>query len=180
MPDITMFNLALTLLPSDLSDFDSTQFAALLERAEGRVIRLIPRQLPAGLFGMRFIVQQKNQPPEEYVFYDVNLPPAHQEHIRTHELAHIALGHPTRVMTPKQMAALLRNSARFSENLKEISCRADDPQELDAAQLDRDQDAEKLTRVIYQRRLSARQKKHWSRNSSQDDLDDLFHHLGID
>ncbi len=180
MPDITIFDLALKLLPSDLSDFDSTQFAALLERAEGRVIHFIARPLSVGLFGMRIIVQKKNRAPEEYVFYDSNLPPAHQEHIRTHELAHIALGHPTRVMTPKQMANLLRKTTRAPENLKEISCRADDPHELDAEQLAQDQDAERLTRLIYQRKLLARQRKHWGKNSSQQDLDDFLHRLGID
>jgi hypothetical protein len=44
----------------------------------------------------------------------------------------------------------------------------------------RDQDAERLTRLIYQRILLSRQQRRWRRNSSQNDLDDFFHRLGID
>ena len=179
MDAITDLDLALRLLPSDLADFGPAQFAARLEQMEGRVIRFAPLAMPPGYFGLRLIVSEEEQPAEEYVFYASHLPAAHQEHIKTHELAHVALGHPTLIMTPNEVDEIRQDPVRMTSLLIEISCRANDPHQFDRARLARDQDAERLTRMIYQRRLIARQLKNWCSNSSQADLDGLLRRMGI-
>ncbi len=125
-------------------------------------------------------VERKNGLAEAYVCYGTSLPPAHQEHIKTHELAHIALGHPMPVLKPKRLHAIMRDPTKAIGLAQEICCRANDPRRATNEQLMRDQEAERLTRLIYQHMLVDRHKRRLERNSSQDDLDNFLHRLGID
>lgn len=54
-----------------------------------RPIELVPRPLPAGLYGARLA-----GPSRDYIIYEQNTALVHQDHIKAHELGHILAEHP--------------------------------------------------------------------------------------
>jgi hypothetical protein len=167
MPDLETF------------DFSIETLAQRVEEMEGRPIRFVPADLAVSLFGARVMVAAADKV-IEYIVYNEKLPAFHRDHVKLHELAHGMLGHPTLILRDHELDWLLQNAPEAASLWPQISCRASDPRQFSGERLVRDQEAERLTRVIYQRILLSRQKKGWRRNSSQDDLDGFFRHLGID
>ncbi len=173
------------LLP-DPEGFSNETWARRLEDFEGRAILFVGVSLPPSYFGSRIIVTEETEgadgrlyPTAEYVLYEQRLPPVHREHIKTHELAHAALGHPTLVLSGEELEALFANP-RIEERLRSVCCRASSPGRSPEPYLMRDGEAERLTRIIYQRVLLARQKRRVSRHSSHQDLDRELRRLGLD
>ncbi len=58
-----------------------------------RPIEAVAWEMPAGYFGARVATDHC-----DYIIYERNTPPIHQDHIKCHELAHILAGHPTGVI----------------------------------------------------------------------------------
>ncbi len=163
----------------EMLDFSIETLAHRVEEMEARPIRFVPADLEVYLFGARVLVAAPDKVIESIV-YNEKLPAFHRNHVKVHELAHAMLGHPTLIVRQEELDWLLQNVSEAASLWPEISCRASDPRQFSGERLIRDQDAERLTRLIYQRILLSRQQKRWRRNSSQDDLDDFFHRLGID
>lgn len=173
------------LLP-DPASFSNELWARYLEQFDGRAILFAGVRLPPAYFGSRVIVTEETEgtdgsvyPAAEYVLYEERLPPVHQEHIKTHELAHIALGHTTLVVSPEELESLLLDQ-QFVNRFPALCCRASGPNRSTESYLVRDDEAERLTRLIYQRVLLARQQQSVRRHSSQHDLDRELRRLGLD
>lgn len=60
-----------------------------------RPIETVAWEMPSGYFGARGATEHC-----DYIIYERNTPPIHQDHIKCHELAHILAGHPTGVIDP--------------------------------------------------------------------------------
>lgn len=180
------FELVIPRLVPDVEHFSAEAFARRLEKFEGRAIYFVALPLPRGHFGARIIVIGETEnhegviyPAGEYVIYADWLPPVHREHVKTHELAHIALGHPTLTLTSDELELVAENPERLAR-LYTICCRALTPDGADETQVLRDQEAEDLTRIIYQRVLDARHRRSLTRYSSQEDYEHAFRRLGLD
>ncbi len=173
------------LLPGPES-FSNEAWARRLEEFEGRAILFAGIRLPPGYFGARVIVTEGTEatdgtlyPAAEYILYEERLPPVHQEHIKTHELAHMALGHPTLVASPEELAQILADQ-QLATRFPNLCCRASSPNHSDESYLAVDGAAERLTRIIYQRALLAKQQQRVRRHSSHQDLDRELRRLGLD
>jgi len=171
------------LLP-DPASFSNETWARRLEEFEGRAIFFVGICLPPSYFGGRVIVAEETAsadgtlyPAAEYILYERRLPAVHQEHIKTHELAHIALGHPTLVVSPTELESLLQDQ-QLATRFPSLCCRASN--RAPESYLVRDGDAERLTRLIYQRVLLARQQQRVRHHSSHQDLDRELRRLGLD
>lgn len=181
---MSRFDFALTLVP-DPEHFSTENWVRRLEQFEGRSIHFVGLRLPPGCFGGCIIVTEETEgrdgiqyPVTEYVVYANDLPAAHREHVLAHELSHITLGHPTVVLSPEQFATWTPNSL-LSMPDPYFACRASDTTHS-STWLEIDQEAERLTRLIYQRVLLARQRAGLSRYSSQQDFERGLRRLGID
>jgi hypothetical protein len=181
---MSQLDFALTLVP-DPEHFSTETWVRRLEQFESRVILFVGLRLPPGCFGGCIIVTEESEsldgiryPATEYVVYANDLPAAHREHVLAHELAHITLGHPTVVLSPEQFASWSPHSI-LSVATPHFSCRASDTIHP-SARLAMDQEAERLTRLIYQRVLLARQRAGLGRYSSQQDFERGLRRLGID
>ncbi len=159
-------------------DFSIERLAQRVEEAQAKPIYFMQMDLGRYLFGARVMVAMPGQV-VEYVICNEKLPAFHRDHVKVHEMAHIMLGHPTLLLHTQELNWLLQNAPEAATLWPEICCRASDPRQFSGARLARDQDAERLTRLLYQRLLLSRQKNRWHRNSSQADLDDLFSRLGV-
>ena len=172
------------LLPDPVS-FSNDLWARHLEQFEGRAILFTGVRLPPGYFGSRIIVAEETEgmdgnvyPAAEYVLYEQRLPSVHQEHIKTHELAHIALGDTTLVVSPEELEHLLSDQ-QMAARFPTLCCRASGPSRSTEDYLVRDGEAERLTRLIYQRVLLSRQQQSVRRHSSHQDLDRELRRLGL-
>lgn len=181
---ISQFDFALALVP-DPEHFSTENWARRLEQFESRSIHFVGLRLPPGCFGGCIIVTEETEglggvryPATEYVVYANDLPATHREHVLAHELSHITLGHPTVVLSPEQFANWSPNSI-LSVTTPYFSCRASDTTHS-SSRLETDQEAERLTRLIYQRVLLARQRAGLRRYSSQQDFERGLRRLGID
>ena len=179
-------DLVLRRLLPDPASFSNELWARHLEQFEGRAILFTGVCLPPAYFGSRVIVTEETEgtdgsvyPAAEYVLYEQRLPPVHQEHIKTHELAHIALGHTTLTVSPEELETLLLNQ-QMATRFPTLCCRASSPIHSTEDYLLRDGEAERLTRLIYQRVLLARQQQSVRRHSSHQDLDRELRRLGLD
>ena len=181
---LSRFDSALALVP-DPEHFSTENWARRLEQFESRSILFVELSLPPGCFGGCIIVTEETEglggiryPTTEYVIYASGLPPAHREHVLAHELAHITLGHPTVVLSPEEFTNWNPRSV-FSTNTPYFSCRASDPTNS-SPRLVLDQEAERLTRLIFQRVLLVRHAAGLGRYSSQEDFERGLRRLGID
>lgn len=74
----------------DFSHCTLDSFSRRLEQKRERRIEFVPWPMPASLFGAWFTTADA-----EFIFYDQDAVPVHQDHIKLHELAHILCGHKT-------------------------------------------------------------------------------------
>jgi hypothetical protein len=153
-------------LDYDFSRFTLDGFKDWLERRRGRPIVFVPRAMPATLFGAW--VQGIDA---DYVFFEQDTPLIHQAHNQLHELAHMICGHPTVVVGPQQVGALLRHAGSitdptlFVESLLLRSAHSDE-HELEA---------ETLTALIQERVLQhARLDALWQGISTERAVGDHF------
>ena len=183
---MTDLDLVLRRLLPDPDSFSNETWSRRLEKFEGRAIFFAGICLPPSYFGGRVIVTEETEgadgtlyPAAEYILYERRLPPVHQEHIKTHELAHTALGHSTLVVSPEELEQLLTDQ-QIATPFTRLCCRASGPSQSAESYVIRDGEAERLTRLIYQRVLLARQQQRVRRHSSQQDLDRELRRLGLD
>jgi hypothetical protein len=181
---LSAVELSLRLVPQP-EDFSFEAWALALEHFESRAIRWVEMPLPPGYFGGCIVVAQEGEgydgvryPTTEFVISASGLAPALREHVRAHELAHIALGHPTVTLSEEQFANWAPDRA-VPEHTPYFACRAADPRRA-SPRLARDQQAEELTRRIEQRVLLARQRVGLHQYSSQQDLDRGLERLGLE
>ena len=177
-PSLSPVELALELVPGP-KDFTLEGWAQQLEQFESRAIRFVEMPLPPGCFGGCIVVIQEAEgrdgtryPATEFVIVATGLAPALREHVQAHELAHIALGHPTVVLSQEQFANWTLHRA-VPADTPYFACRAADPRRA-TPRLTLDQQAEELTRRIEQRVLLARQGAGLRRYSSQQDLESAW------
>ncbi len=180
------FELVMRRLVPDAEHFSAPAFARRLEKFDGRAIFFVGLTLPPGYFGARIVVSEETEnsegliyPAAEYVFFSDRLLPAHREHVKIHELAHIALGHPTLVLSATDLDDLAASPPTLSK-FSDLCCRAADPRHFSTLGLARDQEAERLARLIYQRIFLTKQRQGLARHSSQQDLELGLQRLGID
>lgn len=183
MPD-SSFDGDISFLCPDVENFSAERWARHLESIDAKRFVFLPLPLPRGYFGARLIVvnnqlEQEDAATTEYICYADWLPAVQAEHVKAHELAHSALNHPTLILSESELEGF-RANASDPRLWRLACCRASNPLQLADEQLAQDQEAERLARLIYQRKFGAREKKRWGRNSSQDDMDGFFHRLGID
>ncbi len=161
-------------------DFSIDAWARRLEHFEGRAIFFLAFDFPPGFFGARIIVDEPTSGPDdvvfpmaEYIFFADSLSPVHTEHVKAHELAHIALGHPTLVLP----AGVWHEPSILTESVERnahVCCRAAIDTQAVALNPDPiDQQAEDLTRMVYERVLTYR------RLQSGSALEQKLQHLGI-
>ncbi|NPV75168.1 MAG: hypothetical protein HPY59_02215 [Anaerolineae bacterium] len=107
----------LTDLNYDFRAFTIEHFANWIEKAKGREIHLIPWQMPSGLFGAWM---SDGENPREFFFFRENAERLLQIHIQLHELSHYLCGHPTKIITKKQIQDALEKGIAlpFDEMVK--------------------------------------------------------------
>jgi hypothetical protein len=183
---LTDIDLILRRLLPDPDSFSNETWARRLEEFEGRAILFAGIRLPPSYFGGRVIVTEETEgangtlyPAAEYILYEQRLPSVHREHIKTHELAHMALGHSTLVVSPTELEKLFTEE-QIATRFPNLCCRASSPSRSAESYLVRDGEAERLTRLIYQRVLLTRQQQRVRRHSSHQDLDRELRRLGLD
>jgi len=175
---------ALTRLVPSPEEFSIETWASLLEKFEERAIQFVGLDLPPGYFGACIIVTEASEgvgrvwyPLTEYIVYSNDLAPIHREHVKAHELAHIALGHPTLILSPEEFVNCSPELIHC-RSLSHLCCRAADPHDQASFVRD-DEDAEMLTRLVYQRVLVARQHRGLRQQSSQEEFERGIQRLGI-
>jgi hypothetical protein len=84
----------------DFRQFSIEHFIHWVENQKQCQIKLIPWLMPSGLFGAWMTDGDELI---EYIFYRNDGPQIHQIHIQLHELAHFLCGHPTAVITRKDL-----------------------------------------------------------------------------
>ncbi|MBI5029066.1 MAG: hypothetical protein HZB51_00965 [Chloroflexi bacterium] len=174
--------MALDRLVPSPEEFSIEAWARLLEKFEHRSIQFVGVDLPAGYFGACIIVEEESvgvsgvlYPITEYVVYSNCLPPSHREHVKAHELAHIALGHSTLVLSPTEFVNWNPSSEPHSAFCWRASC-ASDP----SRKLQNDQEAELLTRRVFQRVFAWQQKVGFRQRSSLQKLESALWRSQID
>src|SRR4051794_28622757 len=85
------------------SPFDVQTFCHSLEQARGRAIRLVPKALPTGS-PSGLCVSTKTG---DYIFYEAQTSPLHQEHIILHEVAHLICDHRAISVSRQEVSQLL-------------------------------------------------------------------------
>jgi hypothetical protein len=85
------------------SPFDVQAFCHSVEHARGRTIRLVPRALPTGS-PSGLCVSTKTS---DYIFYEAQTSPLHQEHIILHEVAHLICEHQAFSASHHEVSQLL-------------------------------------------------------------------------
>lgn len=147
---------ALETLVPDGQDFSIETWARRLESFLYKKIQFVDLPLPKGFFGARIVLlpsRGASEPrPVEIVITSTGLMPLMHDHVRAHELAHIALGHQTVVLTPQQLLDLKGDISAVC-HCPGATCRAVDPERLSAPVLERDIMAETLARLAEQRRI---------------------------
>ncbi len=170
------------LLPTDLASFSPDAWALELAQKVNRRIQFVSGELVAGVFGARVIIlSQDNQGQPvatEYIALQEDLPAVQREHTKTHELAHIALGHKTLVLTSDEIGDVRQKLWEQIKNDPTVCCRAEDPDKKTLS-LEQDQEAEDLARLIYKRVFEARQRFQLQKNSSLVDWDIFLRRYGI-
>ncbi len=167
--------------PSDQVDVSPQTFAQWIGEFHSQEIRFVATPLPVGLFGCCFVFTASEEEfPTAMVVYNSKLSPVHQVHVQMHELAHLALGHPTWTGTSEDMEGLLHEPTRLIQLVREFSCRVTTRQLVDGTRSPQDQEAELLTRLIFQRGSIARRERQLKRMSSQADLDEALRRMGIE
>ncbi len=167
--------------PSDQVDVSPQSFAEWIEEFHSQKIRFVPTPLPAGLFGCCFVFTAPDDDfPTAMVVYNSNLSPVHQVHVQMHVLAHLALAHPTWTGTDADMEVLFQDPTRLIQLVREFSCRVTTKQLIDGSRTPQDQEAELLTRLIFQRGSVARRERQLKHISSQADLDEALRRMGIE
>lgn len=167
-------------LAPEAADFTPEVFARWIEEFDDCRVHFIPMDLPPGVFGACLVVTGEQVKWDKYVLYDSKLPATHQAHVKTHELAHLALGHKTVSLSPEQMEAIMLHPELVVDHLSVISCRSSAPSFLSSERNRAEQEAELLTRLIYHQAFAARQKRQLRPISSQADLDEALRRMGIE
>ena len=85
------------------SPFDVRQLCLALARSRGRVIHLIPVVLPPGSPSGLCVSTDA----ADYIFYEQETSPLHQEHIILHELGHLICDHQATSVSGQEVAQLL-------------------------------------------------------------------------
>lgn len=85
------------------SPFDVREFCKSVERARGRTIQLISRELPSGS-PSGLCVSTKTS---DYIFYEAQTSTFHQEHIILHELGHLICEHHALSISREEVSQLL-------------------------------------------------------------------------
>ena len=84
----------------DFRAFTIDHFIGWIEAFKGRKIITIPWTMPSGMFGAWM---SDGDEPREYIFYRDNVALLHKIHIQLHELSHFLCGHPTKLITRKNL-----------------------------------------------------------------------------
>lgn len=166
-------------LPHDWANITSEEFAAQVETLHGIRIEFVEMPLPRGYFGACMVVVESEEMPIGFVFYAPNLQPAQREHVKTHEVAHLALRHNTVIASYNELERISKNPGLLVKSDITIACRATThPDALNERQR-QENEAELLTRLIYERRFKSRQAEHLERASSLADTDEALRRMGI-
>lgn len=85
------------------SPFDVHEFCRSVQRARGRMIRLIPRALPTGAPSGLCVSTNAG----DYIFYESQTSAFHQEHIILHEVGHLLCEHSAPSVSREEVSGLL-------------------------------------------------------------------------
>ncbi len=159
------------VLPSVYDDdFSPLQWARHLTRVLGREFIFLEFPFPRGIYGARLIVTAPSA--TEYVFVASSIHPLLQGHVRLHELAHAACGHPTLTLAgldDDAIACAMREPAVLCQ-------RAMQP----GIQTHLELEAEELTRFIQQQTIGAQHARAAARISARAPIRMTVQHLGIE
>lgn len=174
---VARINDALETLVPDGQDFSIENWAQRLETFLYKKIKFVDLPLPKGFFGARLVLLPSpdaiDSRPVEIVITSTGLMPLMHDHVRAHELAHIALGHQTLVLTPEQLLDLKGDISAVC-HCPGATCRAVDPERVSALLLERDIMAETLARLAEQRRIELYARGRAQGVSSDDATDRLI------
>lgn len=166
-------------LGDDWQNISPEEFATRVEQLHGIQIEFVEMPLPTGYFGACMVVVEEAEVPIAFVFYAPNMPAAQQAHVKTHEVAHIALRHNTIVATIDQLEQIQREPSLLFNSQWAIACRATTPRRNQSQREAEEEEAELLTRLVYEKHFAARQKEHLKHGSSQADADEALRRMGI-
>lgn len=166
-------------LRDDWANSTPEELAAQVEQLHGIHIEFVELPLPRGYFGACMVVVAEDEMPTGFVFYAPKLQPTQREHVKMHEVAHIALHHNTVIASYEQLAQIQRNPALLTASNLTIACRATNSLQSRSKQQTQEDEAELLTRLIFEQRFLTRQKNHLARASSLEYTDEALRRMGI-
>ncbi len=166
-------------LPHDWASITPEELAAQVEELHGIHIEFVEMPLPRGYFGACMVVIEEEESPTGFVFYAPKLQPTQREHVKMHEVAHIALQHNTVIASYAQLEKIQRNPALLTESNLTIACRATNSLSKRTKRHTQEDEAELLTRLIFEQRFLTRQKNHFARASSLEYTDEALRRMGI-
>lgn len=167
-------------LPQDWEEVSPESFAKWIEEFHSERVQFVPMGLKPGLFACCLVVADKDDLPVAMVVYNSDLPLAHQLHVQMHELAHLALGHPTWTGSTEDLELLLHNPPQLNLVIKEFACRATNQPLNIQSHSPEELEAEDLTRELFKRAASVRREKQLKRISSQSNLEESLRRMGIE
>ena len=157
--------------------FSIANWAKGLESFLYKRIHFVELPLPAGFFGARAVLLPvdgaREKRPVEIVITAAGLLPIMREHVRAHELAHIALGHQTVILSAQQFAELQQDVTAIC-HWPGATCRAVDPERELMPMLELDIMAETLARLAEKRHMELRLRNRASGITSDAAMDRLI------
>ena len=166
-------------LGADWASITPEEFAAQVEELHGIHIEFVEMPLPRGYFGACMVVVEEEESPTGFVFYAPKLQPTQREHVKMHEVAHIALQHNIVIASYEQLEKIQRNPKLLTESNLTIACRATNSSGKRSKRQTQEDEAELLTRLIFEQRFLTRQKNHLARASSLEYTDEALRRMGI-
>lgn len=166
-------------LGEDWANITPEKLAQRIELLHGIRIEFEEMALPRGYFGACVVVMDNDGFSTGYVLYAKNLPLTQQAHVKTHEIAHLALQHTTISATEEQLQQIQREPSLLFRSNWAIACRASTPAKERTAREVQEDEAELFTRLIYEKRTLMRQSKYLQRGSSLKEMDDALRRMGV-
>ncbi len=175
-------------LVPDWDKYSARQLARAFEKAYGYSIYFAPVEMPAGFYGAIGLIEDEdssdNAAEEPYIqkvviLYDRLLQSTHLDHVLTHELAHLLLGHNSLSLTISQARAILANPGREDLLTIEYTCYAGEHARISHRRHEEELEAEELTRWIYENVFRTQQEKHREPMSADQDFDSWLQGMGL-
>ena len=171
--------LLLKNLGEDWTNISPEELAQRVEALHGMQIEFFEMPMPKNYFGACMVVVEEEISATGFVFYAPNLNATLKSHVKTHEVAHLALGHNTVVLSFEELEKIQHHPELLLSSDKTIACRAMTASPNLSRKYLQEQEAENLTRTIYDKHFAARQRQHLEHASSYDDMDEALHRMGI-